>query len=42
MTHWAVGRSVPRSSAMLGSATIAELVSKTVVKIPIAQTMNTR
>src|SRR5262245_14953447 len=42
MTHWAVGRSVPNSSAMVGKATIEELVSNTVMKIPIAQTRKTR
>jgi hypothetical protein len=42
MTHCAVGRSVPNSSAIVGSATIDELVSKTVVNTPVAQTAKTR
>jgi len=42
MTHWAVSRSVPNSSAIVGSATIDELVSNTVMKIPITQTRKTQ
>src|SRR5690606_29659148 len=41
MTHWAVGRSVPSSSAIVGNATMAELVSNTVTKIPVTQTKKT-
>src|SRR5690606_4139635 len=40
MTHCAVGRSVANCSAIVGNATIDELVSKTVTKIPVTQTRN--